>query len=203
VDIFNKFNRKDIQDRQIDTLIGLSKGVSADGNVNQAEAEFLMSWLVQSRQSTDNPIIINLLQRVSAMLEDGVLDREESVELLEILQKISGDTSEIGELAKTSSLPVNDPLPEIEFNGSSFLFTGTCAFGTRKQCHEATESLGGTIAKGVNKNLNYLVLGTYVTDSWAHETFGRKIEKAIEYREKGLPVVILTEEHWLCSGGLG
>ncbi|WP_417566615.1 BRCT domain-containing protein [Marinobacter sp.] len=202
MDIFNKFNRKDIQDRQIDTLIGLSKGVSADGNVNQAEAEFLMSWLVQSRQSTDNPIIINLLQRVSAMLEDGVLDREESVELLEILQKISGDTSEIGELAKTSSLPVNDPLPEIEFNGSSFLFTGTCAFGTRKQCHEATESLGGTIAKGVNKNLNYLVLGTYVTDSWAHETFGRKIEQAIEYREKGLPLVILTEEHWLCSGGL-
>jgi NAD-dependent DNA ligase len=201
VDIFTKFNRKNIQDRQVDTLIGLSKGVSADGNVNQAEAEFLMSWLVQSRQSTDNPIIINLLERVSAMLEDGVLDRDESVELLEILQRISGDNSEIGELAKTSSLPINDPLPEIEFDGSSFLFTGTCAFGTRKQCHEATESLGGTIAKGVNKSLDYLVLGTYVTDSWVHETFGRKIEKAIEYRENGLPVVILTEEHWLNSGG--
>jgi len=201
VDIFTKFNRKNIQDRQVDTLIGLSKGVSADGNVNQAEAEFLMSWLVQSRQSTDNPIIINLLERVSAMLEDGVLDRDESVELLEILQRISGDNSEIGELAKTSSLPINDPLPEIEFDGSSFLFTGTCAFGTRKHCHEATESLGGTIAKGVNKSLDYLVLGTYVTDSWVHETFGRKIEKAIEYRENGLPVVILTEEHWLNSGG--
>lgn len=203
MDIFTKFNRKNIQDRQIDTLIGLSKGVSADGNVNQAEAEFLMTWLIQSRQSTDNPIIINLLERVSAMLEDGVLDREESVELLEILQKISGDTSDIGELAKTSSLPINDPLPELEFNGSSFLFTGTCAFGTRKQCHEATESRGGIIAKGVNKSLDYLVLGTYVTDSWVHETFGRKIEEAIEYREKGLPIVILTEEHWLCSGGLG
>ena len=33
-----------------------------------------MSWLVQNRQSSDNPIIINLLQKVSAMLEDGVLD---------------------------------------------------------------------------------------------------------------------------------
>ncbi|WP_328187844.1 BRCT domain-containing protein [Marinobacter sp. OP 3.4] len=201
MDIFTKFNRKNIQDRQIDTLIGLSKGVSADGNVNQAEAEFLMSWLVQNRQSSDNPIIINLLEKVSAMLEDGILDREESIELLAILQKISGENSEIGELAKTSSLPINDPLPEITFEGSSFLFTGTCAFGTRKQCHEATESLGGTIAKGVNKSLDYLILGTYVTDSWVHETFGRKIEKAIEYREKGLPVVILTEEHWLCSGG--
>ncbi|MBT2785697.1 MULTISPECIES: BRCT domain-containing protein [unclassified Halomonas] len=202
MDIFAKFNRKNIQDRQIDTLIGLSKGVLADGNVNQAEAEFLMSWLVQNRQSSDNPIIINLLQKVSAMLEDGVLDKEESDELLAILRKISGDSTEIGELAKTSSLPINEPLPEIVFEGTSFLFTGTCAFGSRKQCHEATESLGGAIAKGVNKNLNYLVLGTYVTDSWAHETFGRKIEKAVEYRDSGVPIVILTEEHWALSGNL-
>jgi len=79
MDVFTRFNRKNIQDRQIDTLIGMSKGVSADGKVNQAEAEFLMSWLIQSRQASDNPIIINLLQKVSAMLEDGVLDKEESV----------------------------------------------------------------------------------------------------------------------------
>lgn len=174
----------------------------ADGTVNQAEAEFLMSWLVQNRQSSDNPIIINLLQKVSAMLEDGVLDKDESEELLGILRKISGDSAEIGELAKTSSLPINEPLPEIGFEGASFLFTGTCAFGTRKQCHEATEALGGAIAKSVNKNLNYLVLGTYVTDSWAHETYGRKIEKAVEYRDNGVPIVILTEEHWAQSGNL-
>lgn len=202
MDVFSKFNRKNIQDRQIDTLIGLSKGVLADGTVNQAEAEFLMNWLIQNRQSSDNPIILNLLQKVSAMLEDTVLDGEESEELLEILRKISGEQSELGELAKTSSLPVNDPLPEIAFEGSSFLFTGTCAFGTRKQCHEATQYLGGSVAKGVTKNLNYLVLGTYVTDSWAHETFGRKIEKAIEYRDSGVPIVILTEEHWAQSGKL-
>lgn len=176
--------------------------VLADGTVNQAEAEFLMSWLVQNRQSSDNPIIINLLQKVSAMLEDGVLDKDESEELLGILRKISGDSAEIGELAKTSSLPINEPLPEIGFEGASFLFTGTCAFGTRKQCHEATEALGGAIAKSVNKNLNYLVLGTYVTDSWAHETYGRKIEKAVEYRDNGVPIVILTEEHWAQSGNL-
>lgn len=202
MDVFTRFNRKNIQDRQIDTLIGMGKGVLADGKVNQAEAEFLMSWLVQSRQASDNPIIINLLQKVTAMLEDGVLDKGESDELLGILRKISGEQSEIGELAKTSSLPINDPLPEVNFEGASFLFTGTCAFGTRKQCNDATQSLGGTVAKSVNKNLNYLVLGTYVTDSWVHETFGRKIEKAVEYRDSGVPIAILTEEHWASSGNL-
>lgn len=203
MDIFTRFNRKSIQDRQIDTLIGLSKGITADGKVNQAEAELLMSWLVQNRQASDNPIVINLLQKVSSMLEDGVLDKEESTELLAVLRHISGDESEIGELAKPSTLPINDPLPEISFEGRSFLFTGTCAFGTRKQCNEATEVLGGAIAKSVTKKLDYLVLGTYVTDSWAHETFGRKIEKAMEYRDNGIPIAILTEEHWIRCGNFG
>lgn len=202
MDIFTKFNRKNIQDRQIDTLIGLSKGLTADGKVDQAEAEFLMSWLVQSRQASESPIIANLLQKVASMLEDDVLDEEESTELLSILRQITGEPIEIGELAKTSSLPLNDPLPEIDFPGKTFLFTGTCAYGTRKQCHQITEELGGIIAKGVTKNLDYLVLGSYVTDSWVHESFGRKIEKAMGYRNEGLPVVILSEEHWAQSGGI-
>lgn len=73
MDIFQRFNRKSIDDRQIDTLIGLSKGLIADGKVDQSEAEFLHSWLIQSRQTTDNPVIINLLGKVDAMLEDGAL----------------------------------------------------------------------------------------------------------------------------------
>ena len=196
MEIFTRFNRKNIQDRQVDTLIGLSKGLVADGTVNQAEAEFLLSWLVQNRHTTENPIIVNLLEKVNNMLEDGILDTEESSELLNILQLISGERSEIGELLKTTTLPINNPMPSIIFKGASFLFTGTCAFGTRKQCQEAIESLGGINANGVTKTLNYLILGTYVTDSWAHESFGRKIEKAVEYRDNGVPLIIVTEEHW-------
>ena len=36
------------------------------------------------------------------MLEDGVLDNEESKELLSILRKISGEPTAVGEVAKTS-----------------------------------------------------------------------------------------------------
>ena len=202
MDLYTKFNRKSIDDRQIDTLIGIGKGLVADGLVNQTEAEFLLNWLAQSRQSSDNPVILNLFEKVSAMLEDGELDSEESAELLSILQKVTGEPSELGELAKTISLPIDAPLPVIGFPGSSFLFTGTCAFGTRKQCQQAIESLGGMNAKGVTKTLNYLVLGTYVTDSWIHESYGRKIEKAMEYRSGGLPLLIVSEAHWVKEAGL-
>ncbi len=202
MDMFVQFNRKSIDDRQMDTLIGLSKGLVADSQINQAEAEFLQSWLVQNRQATENPVIVNLLSKISAMLKDGVLDDEESAELLEILYQISGKPSEFGELARAATLPINDPLPQIAFEGSTFIFTGTCAFGTRKDCQKAVEDLGGRNIANVTKKLNYLVLGSYVTDSWAHETFGRKIEKAMDYRDSGVPLAIITEEHWATSGGL-
>jgi NAD-dependent DNA ligase len=163
--LFLRFNGKKIRDRQVDTLIGLSKGITADEVVNQAEAEFLFGWLVQNQHASDNPVILNLLHKISSMLEDGMPDQEESSELLAVLRKIGGEPSELGELAKAATLPVDDPLPEIRFEGSSFLFTGTCAFGTRAQCNEATAALGGVIASSVRKNLDFLVIGTYVTVS--------------------------------------
>lgn len=70
MDIFTRFNRKNIQDRQVDTLIGLSKGITADGKVDQAEAEFLQTWLIQNSHSK-NPIIINLLEKVGARKSRG------------------------------------------------------------------------------------------------------------------------------------
>ena len=187
MDIFNRFNRKNIDDRQIDTLIGLSKGLTADGVISQGEAEFLLSWLIQNRAASQNPIIGNLLSKVSTILADGVLDADEASDLLQTLRGITGEQSEIGELAKPTTLPVNHPLKPITFPARSFLFTGTFAYGTRRQCQEAVESRGGIIANSVTKSLNYLVIGSYVTDSWAHETFGRKIQKAVEYQIQGVP----------------
>lgn len=201
MDIFTRFNRKNIQDRQIDTLIGLSKGITADGKVDQSETEFLQSWLIQNSHS-QNPIIVNLLAKITRMLEDGFLDGNESSELLSILHSLSGDMVEVGEIAKATTLPICTPSPTITFLDNTFLFTGTCAYGTRRQCQEVIDSLGGVNLGTVSKKLNYLVIGTYVTDSWAHESFGRKIEKAMDYRDSGLPISIVTEEHWANEASL-
>jgi len=201
MELFTKYNNRNIKDRHVDTLIGLAKGLTADEKVNQSEAEFLMSWLVQNRHS-ENPIILNLLDKLSGMLEDNFLDEDESKELLNILKAIGGEASEVGELSKTSTLPLCIPEPKIVFPDNTFLFTGTFAFGTRKDCHNAITELGASSAKSVTKNLNFLVIGSYVTDSWAHESFGRKIEKAVEYRDLGSPIKIVSEEYWLKQAGL-
>ncbi len=192
------FNRTDVADRQIDTLIGLCKGISADGVVSQQEAEFLQGWLAANEISIQsNPVTANLLSRVNDMLSDGVLDRDEAEDLLAALRSYAGDPPEAGEFLKTTNLPVDRPEPEIEFTDRLFCFTGTFAYGSRSQCAGMIETLGGTHAKTVTTKLDYLVLGVYVTPSWAHEAFGRKIEKAMYYRDdRNRDIAIVSEPHW-------
>lgn len=200
MEMYTRFNRKRIDDRDIDTLIGVSKGLAADGAVNIAEANFLVSWLVQCKSRSDNPLVENLLEKIEIMLADGVIDSDESTELVSTLNQLSGEPSEVGEIAKASTLPLCDPPPSFTLNGKSFLYTGTFAYGPRRLCKEATETQNGVNAKSLTKSLDYLVIGTYVTDSWKHESFGNKIKKAVEYRDKGANISIISEERWADMG---
>ena len=196
-----QFDASRINNRQMDTLIGLAKGIVSDGAVTQDEAEFLLTWLANNR-FTDNVVVSTLLERIGAMLSDGFLDGEEREELLQVLTDFAGNPGSVGEALKTSSLPLDDPPPTVTIPGHRFLFTGTCAYGTRKECQEFVREQGGRPAakgaglnaKNVTKSLDYLVVGTYVTSSWMYESWGRKIEKAMEYRaEHGKPAIVSEE----------
>ena len=51
-----------------------------------------------------------------------------------------------GELLRTSTLPLDDPQPRVWFPERLFLFTGTCAYGTRQRCQEFVTERGGLLA---------------------------------------------------------
>jgi len=189
------FNRARLDDRQVNELLGLSHGIIADGAVSLEEAQYLQKWLVANTAVKDNPVVSNLLVRINDMLADNVLETDEAKELFETLQQFSGGDFEIGELLKSSTLPLDQPQPEISFDSTNFCFTGTFAFGTRKHCEDAVEKRGAA-AGSLTAKTDYLVIGIYATDSWAHSSYGRKIEKAVEMKKKSLPIRIIGEQHW-------
>lgn len=190
------FNRARTDDRQVNELLGLSQGLIADGIINQQEIEFLQKWLVAKAAVQSNPIVGNLLKRIEAMLSDGVLDLDESKELFETLERFSGGDFELGELQKSTSLPFEHPLPPVSFSNQQFCFTGTFAYGARKDCEAAIAARGGACGS-ISRSTNYLVIGIYATDSWAHSSYGRKIEKAVELRAAGTRLKIIGEAHWV------
>lgn len=193
--LLNRLGGDRIASRQVDELIGLARGVCADGQINQLEAEFLQSWLATNASVSDQPLIACLYQRVSEMLADGALDSDERVELLEALRGLTGEKSELGESLKSTTLPVCSPQPPLTFQETYFCFTGTFAFGQRKRCEAEVLDRGGKTGSLTMKT-DVLVIGEYATESWKHSSMGNKILKAVEFRNQGIPISIVTEAHW-------
>lgn len=196
-ELYNRFGRERISHRQVDELIGLSRGLCADGVLNQAEVEFLEKWLAANLATTANPLVTTLYDRIRDILEDGVADEEECDDLFGSLNAFSDTSFETGELLKSTTLPLCSPPPHLEFPGVSYCFTGTFTYGKRRECQHAVVERGGTCGS-LTQNTNYLVIGEYATESWKHSSFGHKIMKAVEMRdEKGLPISIIAEQHWV------
>lgn len=195
-ELFNRFGQERISDRQIDELIGIARGLCADHLLNDAEVEFLEKWLAANVEITGHPIVATLYGRVGDILVDGLVDQDERVDLFETLNAFSDTTFELGEVMKPASLPFCAPPPQLSFVGKHFCFTGTFNFGGRNQCHEEVEQRGA-IAGSLTRRTDYLVIGAYATESWKHSSFGNKIEKACAMRDSGVPISIISEDHWV------
>ena len=196
--LVRRFSAARLNDRTIDELIGLSRGFLADGEINQSEAEFLLGWLEGNRQFCDQWPFNVLYQRVREMLADGILDHEEQSELIDLLMDLTGCGQPVDKKvhSDSTSLPLCDPPPEIKFLEKVFCFTGKFIYGTRKECQGEVLSRGASIASSPTLKTQYLVIGQVGSTDWIHSTFGRKIEKAMDLREKGSGIGIVSEELW-------
>ena len=55
--LLNRLGADRISSRQIDELIGIARGIAADGPLNQTEVEFLHKWRLPMSASATSPDI--------------------------------------------------------------------------------------------------------------------------------------------------
>ena len=79
-----RYRGKEAKDRNIDELIGISRGIIADGIINTKEGNFLLDWIKKHFDVYDlNTYPVNTIyDRLSRILEDGFIDDEESKECI-------------------------------------------------------------------------------------------------------------------------
>ncbi len=197
-DEHSRYRRADIDKRLIAELIGMARGIVADNVVDKTELMVLLKWLVANKEITQNPLINLLSEELVNVLNNQELTPKKLDDVVQILKKFTSDDFEIGEVLKATTLPFCLPEPRVLFSNKKFCFTGNFVFGSRKQCEGAVTERGGT-AGALTQKTNYLVIGEYATDSWTHSNYGRKIEKAIRYRDRKIPIFIISEKHWRAS----
>lgn len=195
------YRTNEIKDRNIDELLGISRGLLADDEINQVEAEFLLSWIKSHFNSIDlNEYPVNIIyDRLKRVLEDNFLDKDEANEIKELLQSFTGGEV-ISEQIKSmsSTLPLCNPLPNVTIENNTFCLTGAFTIGTRAQCENIIKELGGFTKKSPTLKTDYLVIGILGNDDWIHSSYGRKIESATNLRDnKKNGIKIITEEYFI------
>jgi NAD-dependent DNA ligase len=196
--LIGAFRSESIVDRQIDELIGIIKGILADGLVTQEEVQFLLAWMDANKKAKNLWPASAIYPHLASAMSKGEMDiRDESEVLALLVSVVGGNTApRFGSGSDSTALPLTIPAPQIIFAGKVFCFTGAFQSGSRRWCEEQIEKRGGSSVSNITKKLNYLVIGDIGNDNWLHSTHGRKIEKAVEYIDSGVSIHIVAEQHW-------
>jgi NAD-dependent DNA ligase len=182
--------------RSCSELAGIAEGIAADSHLNDAEIGFLNRWLERNDAASCEWPGDVLHARVRAVLADGVVTDEERAYLLNTLHMlVGGHLDRLAETPKVTDLAL-DGIDRLLIGDSTFCLTGDFVFAPRPKCEEAIVARGGRVHPSVTMKTNYLLVGGLGSDEWKHGRYGTKITKAIEYKRRGCPILIVHEDVW-------
>ncbi|WP_393970255.1 BRCT domain-containing protein [Kluyvera intermedia] len=182
-------------DRQL--LEGLCKGMLADHKLLDEEIKYLNWWLTCNGALKNNYPGKELYQLISGILEDGIITSEERNSLKIGLISFTGSDFTNGIVdGMATRLPI-DAIESLNLSGAVVCLTGDFIHGKRSRCKDDIEAAGATVCNNVTMKIDYLIVGTLSAKDWMYQSHGRKIEKAIDYRDnKNIPLKIISEEQW-------
>jgi NAD-dependent DNA ligase len=184
--------------RAVEHMLGMITGIIADGVLNDLEIKLLRTWLSEHSELTQTWPGFVVARKIEEIMADGVVTDSERAHLMQVLTELSStDFSVTGSSSpEVAALPINDTVT-VTLRNAGVCHTGEFLFGTRAACERLTLKAGGMPVDTVTHKTDILVIGTRISPSWAHTSFGRKIQKAAELQESGVPIEIISERRWI------
>lgn len=173
-------------------------GIVSDGQVTEDELRGLSKWLEDHEHLKTCWPYDEIDSLIVGVIKDGKIDAEEHALLKAFFSEFIAIMDD-----RTITSPIFSDgenvvglcavCPEIEFNDSTFCFTGASSRYTRKELAATVERLGGAFAPNITKSVHYLVIGADGNPCWAYACYGRKVEKAVELRKAGVRIMLIHE----------
>lgn len=180
-------------------MLGLVRGVIADGTVSQDEAHRLSDWARENPEIATRYPANLLSRRLERIFQDGRLDGRERKRLAAMLTQLAETTTAGGGYSLATDLPLTQPAPEVIFEGQTFVFGGEMAYGPLHACEREVIDLGGLCERTVSRRTDYIVIGSLAAGDWSQSAFGGLIDDVVQYRTRGIPIAVITEEHWAAA----
>lgn len=176
-------------------LNGLCKGLISDRTLSEEEVRYLDWWLTQNGALKSNYPGKELYALVKEILSDGIITTEESENLHKALVDFTGCDLASGVVDGLSTKLPLDNTAEVSVENKTFCLTGVFLAGKRAHVEDLIKKNNGLISSGITKRIDFLVIGTLSSRDWKFSSHGRKIEKAVSYRDdEGAKLKIISEE---------
>lgn len=170
--------------RKILEMKQLVADIGSDRVITARELSHLNRWIQTNEDLSGSYPFDALHLTVDSILQDGRMDPEEEAILLELIDSF------LNPLA--GSQPCLDQANDL--NGRSVCLTGEFSRGSRTEIEQLLLHLGASISKGVTRKTDVLLVGALGDERWSFGNYGTKVKKALELKEKGQPIEILSEK---------
>jgi hypothetical protein len=181
-------------------MVGLVRGVIADGRVSEDEAHRLSEWARENPEIATRYPANLLSRRLERIFMDGRVDGRERKRLAAMLEQLAENPTGLGGgYPLATDLPTTEPPPEVSFEGQTFVFGGEMAYGPLHACEREVIERGGVAERTVNRRTDYVVIGSLAANDWGQLSFGGLIDSVVLYRSRGVPVAVITEDHWTAA----
>jgi NAD-dependent DNA ligase len=179
-------------------MVGLVQGVVADGVVSSDEATRLSEW-ARSHPEVASRWPANLLtRRLERIFTDGRIDAVERRRLAAMLSQLVDNPEGLSRgFPLATDLPITRPEPDVVFESQTFVFAGEMAYGPTHACEREVVDLGASCERTVNRRTDYVVIGGLAANDWSQAAFGHLVDEVALYRSRGVPIAVITEEHWV------
>lgn len=179
-------------------LQSILSGISADGKISKEELYGLSDWLTEHEHLKSCYPYDEIESLIVSVLADQKIDAQEHQDLIHFFQDFSTvkpkDNADDGAVTVIGICAVD---PQIVFLNSLFCFTGEARSKPRSELSSLVIARGGEVSKDVIRKVNYLVVGSAGNPCWKYACYGLKIEKAVNLRKQGHPIVIVHENDFL------
>jgi hypothetical protein len=178
-------------------LIGICKGVIADGVVVPGEAVFMRDWLSKHKALLDCWPADIISKRLEQVFADGKVDPQEQADLLVLLTKISSAEPPVPKAGlETEFPPVSTSETPVQIANKHFCLSGRFVYGPHARCRVAIERRGGWVDANPGPQTDFLVIGGLSLSDWRGTPDGRKVLRAQELQKDGQALRIVSEENW-------
>ena len=173
-------------------------GIVADTTISEPELRGLSEWINDHDHLRGCWPYDEIGSLVTTVLADKIIDKKEH----EMLFRYFSEFVALLDSKTITSAPITAGesvvglcavCPEVEFPDRTFAFTGASARYSRQELADTVSQLGGSVASGPGKKVDYLVIGADGNPCWAFACYGRKVEKAVELRKSGVKIMIIHE----------